>query len=254
MEAKYSKRYLRANRGLSGDEVSGLNSEMESYLDGAVDTAFEAALRGGKFGKAFKESLGGSLHGMLMETVKKELFKGGGILDSVFGGFIKGGGLGGLLGIGGKGIFDEAGGSPAAVTPSGFLEKLLGSKLSFFGGGLGGVLGGAGVLMSLPEMFSKGHQRPELSDVDEIFDGVRLREADFGALFGSDEFERAVFSARNAGGAMYRKFTAPRLNSETAAALLGAPSFDAAVEDRWVVSSKLNEMAGIPRRTNFNHG
>jgi len=232
----------------SMDGADELGGGIKSYLDGAVDTAFEEALRGGKFMKAFKESLGKNMRELLFDTVKKELFGRGGFGD------IFSGGLGGLFGGGGKGLLGGAGGAAKSKAPSSILESLLGSELSFFGGGLGGVLGGAGVLMSLPEMFSKGHQRPELSDVDEIFDGVRLREADFGALFGSDEFERAVFSSRNAGGAMYRKFTAPRLNSETAAALLGAPSFDAAVEDRWVVSSKLNEMAGIPRRTNFNHG
>lgn len=241
MDAGYSGIYTKAKSKADENEQKEKENEKEEeereidvYIKSAFKSAFEEALNGGKFAKVFREELGASLRGMLEGMIEKTAYEGAGDLAS-----------GVLKGFVGENKAAGIGAAIASNSPTKLIEAVLGSGLSFFGGGIGGLLGGAGVLMSIPEIFSKGHQRPELSGVDEIFGGVNYRSSDFDTLFGSDEFERAVFSARNAGGGVYRKFTEPR----RAGVLYGADD-----EDRWVASSKLNEMAGIPRRTNFNHG
>jgi len=229
----------------SGDR-NDIDKRVNDALDASLDAALDRAIAGGRFERVFTETMGRRMRDLLTDTIKKELFGGGGVFSELAGGGVGSGALGML-----KGILPGAG----AGKSGGLVKTLLGSELSFFGGGLGGVLGGFGMLASLPVMFSKGNQRPGMSDVDAMFgDAVRMRGGDLSALFGSDEFERAVFSSRNAGGELFRRFADVRLSPHAAPRATASADYDADVEDGWMSTSRLNEMAGIPRRTNFNHG
>lgn len=136
------------------------------------------------------------------------------------------------------------------------VEGVLGSKVSFFGGGLGGIVGGLGSLWSLYEKFSQKY-KPGLSGVDailEVVDGLKL---DVEALQ-SDVLERAAFRA-----------TAPMasyLAESTSREEIPAPAptstrrrktirtLAAALDNEWIISSKLNETAGIRKGTGHTHG
>jgi hypothetical protein len=159
---------------------------------------------------------------------------GGSALGWLAGGAGGGGGIGG--GIGGA------------------LGKLLGSELSFFGGGAGGVVGGLLSIASMTGLLDK-KKKPSLSGVEEIFKGgTAFIGGDMSQLYGSEIFERAAFSSRNADGDMLRKFAEPRMSQEVTVHINPSREFDAISEDKWVRSSVANSISGLPRRTNFNHG
>ncbi len=115
-------------------------------------------------------------------------------------------------------------------------------------------IGAAMDLYSMYTQYKDGVKAP-LSGVDAIFgEGIDVRQLDISTLSLGDILRRATFSSRNAGHGLYNMYERSRTGVDN---MLGGGSvrdYEDASEDVWVKTSKLNEMAGIPRRTNFNHG
>jgi hypothetical protein len=232
-----------------GNEMEGyfndFMDDMESDFGKALESGLKSAFEGGNFGESVKNSFSSAMQGLISSSVSGLLLGGGGSSGSGGGGAGASGGIMNLLG----------GTTSGGGSSGGILSGLLGSGLSFFGGGLGGVVGGIGMIASAAGMFGKGSQRPGQSGVDSIFgDGPRVNDYDIGSLYGSDFYDRVAFSGRNSGNALLSGFAQARTNPEVTVNIKPSREFDAISEDKWVKSSTLNELAGIPRRTNFNHG
>ena len=76
---------------------------------------------------------------------------------------------------------------------------------------------------------------------------------DMSTLMGSDIYEQAAFRASGRTGAgMLTARSGKDVNVKIK--VDAGDGFDAQVETDVVNRSQLNEMGGIPRRTNFNHG
>jgi hypothetical protein len=166
------------------------------------------------------------------------MFGGAGGQGQTTGGITGAAGMAGIAGGGkGGGLFGKSGG------------------LSFFGGGLGGILGGVMGISMLAGMFSKSGQKAALSGVDQIFSGANIR-TDSGALFGSEAFERAAFSSRNRTGAMTSEWMNARRGGEqeVKVTVKAGPEFDVTVEQSTTGKLKTNDLAGVVRRSGFNHG
>ncbi len=102
---------------------------------------------------------------------------------------------------------------------------------------------------------SRNSGRAVMSGVDPIFGSSPVvHGGDMSVLYGSGVFEKAAFSSRNAGGDVLRDFSGSRLGGEIKVTVKPSREFDAISEEKWVRSSVMNDLAGIPRRTNFNHG
>lgn len=238
-----------------GKELNGYFEDRFDKIEGSIEDALMSGIKGmfegSDIGKTIRDRLGAQMKGILGGVINDMLFGTG----SAGGGGGGGGGggiadwlkaVGGMAG-GGKG---GGGGMPSG----GLLENMLGSELSFFSGGLGGVLGGIMGLGSLYQSFSKKY-KPAMSGVSPIFGTEpRIEDVDIGELYGSGIFETAAFSSRNVGNELLRSYMEPRMGPDVTVHIKPSREFDAISENKWVVSSKLNEMAGIPRRTNFNHG
>ncbi len=196
------------------DEADGIDLEKE--LQGAMREVIAEATAGGFSGRNVGKVVREKLRRKVQGMIRSMVEAE---LEGAFGELI------GSAGIG-KSAAEAGGGSV-------FKEALGG----LFGGGFGTLLSIAGALSR--------RTAPEFADVKPIFDdGVFVRkDEDIEKAFGDEAYERAVFSSRNAGGAEMRRIMSAR-----------GGTYDAEMEERWVSTSKLNEMAGIPRRTNFNHG
>ncbi len=215
--------------------MKDFDREMSEAFRGAFERGVGEALNGGRIGESIGKEIKSGMKRAVGEAIKETVFGGGG------------GGAAGLLagGAGGGGIGGGIGGA---------LGKLLGSELSFFGGGAGGVVGGLLSIASMTGLLDK-KKKPAMSGVEEIFKGgATFYGGDMSQLYGSEVFERAAFSARNADGGMLRKFAEPRVTPEVTVHIKPSREFDAISEDKWVRSSVANSISGLPRRTNFNHG
>ncbi len=205
------------------------------------------------------KALGAELTEVLTKAFRVDMPAGlkdslGGAMGDLLGRVIPGGSGGSNMMTAISGAAQIAGGDAIGGT-AGLLSGLTGSPLSFFGGGLGGVLGGVSMVASLVGSFTKRGTRSPLSDVKPIFEpSIRDSGGGLDTLFGSDVFETAAFSSRNGSGDVLRKFASSRVEQAVTVNVNASSEFDATVDDRWVKTSKLNEMSGIPRRTNFNHG
>ncbi|HOY62861.1 MAG TPA: hypothetical protein PLS19_03635 [bacterium] len=214
--------------------MKDFDREMSEAFRGAFERGIGEALSGGRIGESIGKEIKSGLKRAIGEAIRGAAFGGGGatgfLAGGAGGGGIIGGGLGGALG------------------------KLLGSELSFFGGGAGGVVGGLLSIASMTGLLDK-KKKPEMSGVEEIFkSGTAFFGGDMSQLYGSEVFERAAFSSRNADGGMLRKFAEPRMSPEVTVHIKPSREFDAISEDKWVRSSVMNSISGLPRRTNFNHG
>jgi len=215
--------------------MKDFDRDMSEAFRGAFERGVGEALSGGRIGESIGKEIKSGMKRAVGEAIKEAAFGGGGS----GGGFLSGG-AGGGGGIGG-GI-------------GGALGKLLGSELSFFGGGAGGVVGGLLSIASMTGLLDK-KKKPAMSGVEEIFKGgATFYGGDMSQLYGSEIFERAAFSSRNADGDMLRKFAEPRMMPEVTVNIKPSREFDAISEDKWVRSSVMNSISGLPRRTNFNHG
>jgi len=215
-----------------------LGERIGSSVESGIRAGIEAALSGGSFGRSAMESIGSQVRDAMMGAIQ------GAINSTLFGAPVAGGS-------------GDTGGAIEAVTgatggSTGLIGRLLGSPLSFFGGGAGGILGGFGAIASL---FGGGKRAATpMSGVQPIFgEGARYTGGGLDTLAGSDIFSKRLFSARNSGGDLFRKLAAARMAPEVVVHVKPSREFDAISEDKWVKTSKLNEIAGIPRRTNFNH-
>jgi len=131
----------------------------------------------------------------------------------------------------------------------GFFKKLLGGGGGLFGSPLGL---GLGAIAMLGGLFGK-KSSPTFSGVEQIFSGINARGGDFGGLYGSDVFERATFSSRNRYNDVLRSGAGTR-KLDVNVKVSPSREFDAIVEDKWVGTSRMNELKGVPNRTGFNHG
>lgn len=236
--------------------------EQYNQMHDMVASAFETGIdQGGKAGlKSLAENIAGAFRKKLVDAVT----------DAVLGGGTAGGGgiaglLGGLSGRGGgtgsaaqsAGAFASGWGAmaPGANYRAGakagggggnFLSKI-------FAGGVGGALGFAGLALGVASLFSHKGQTPAQSGVQPIGNaGPTVRGTDWGALYGSDIFSRATFSARNQGNALLRERAGARMEPQSVIKIIPSKEFDAISESKTVRVMKGNDLYGVPKRTGFN--
>ena len=223
--------------------------ELGNDLEKVVGDSFESGVRSGIEDALRSGGAGNRLAGSLGSAVSDA------ISSVLFGAPAAAGGAGGVRVDGAPGTAGVGAGLFSGARGGGLAQKVLGSPLSFFGGGLGGVLGGAGALYSLYKGFTGGGRSAPMSGVDPIFDtGATYTGGGMDTLLGSDIFSRASFSSRNIDNDLFRKFASARTGGEVVVHVKPSREFDAISEDKWVKTSKLNELTGIARRTKFNKG
>ncbi len=271
-KADAQKKRIDALRGLKQDtgqleqeyvmtdaqaKMAQAQEEQAKELHDMTASAIETGIReGGMAGlKSFGEMLKDKIIKKTAEGLTDALLTGGkgGIFGTKQDGINGGGGGGGIFGaIGGLFGKKESQGAPAKY------DAAFGGAAKGGGGGfmdiLGGVMPYVGIAMMLGGLFGKKKSLQQ-SGVQPLFDaGPKYRGTDTNALYSSDIFQRASFSARNKGGALTSAVMAGRMEPQTVNLnIKPSKEFDVITESKMSKIVKINTMKGVPRRTNFEH-
>jgi len=236
--------------------------EMHSAISNAISDGFED---GKNPLKSFVETLGAKLKKQLADNLATMIMgggSGGGFMGGMTGGG-SGGGGGGILGALG-GLFGGGGGKGGAPTQFAAGWQSMASGIGDTSGAGAAASGGGGLLAStnpisaaimaysLYKSFSGNEVRPGLSGVQPIFDPVTMRSSGgTDALYGSDIFGTAAFSARNAGNALLKEGANIRRGFDVT--VKASKEFDVDVEERNVGNSIKSKVRGTADRTNFEN-
>ena len=189
--------------------------------------------------ESFANYLGDKVKKKLFESLADAILSGkGGMMDLFAGG--GGGEAGG--GVGAGGLFGLFGGGKGGA----------GGGAGLFGSEFGSMLGGVFAAYSIAQMIRGPRHNVEQSGVDAIFKPeIRNRGGSLDALYGSDIFQRATFSARNAGGGLLADQARARMAVDVK--VTAGKEFNVQVEKTLVRSATMNKVRGVPIRTNFEN-